>query len=318
MFDSGQIVGDDIVLQSSRYEGGENHTLHKIFGFLAKGWTSKKIRKAHPDILAESITLARAVLIGRNKDHFPETQKSKLFKDFKVLVDENITPNVKGYLKRHFKHVVHVSDVGLRGVKDEQIWIWAINNSYDVIFTRDKADKTPADLTYAAIEEAKAIIRIVDLRTIPNVSLSELPLLIHLSEAEHVENEIKRLFRRKKEELFNYLDNRATPYLDIVERGGSVGTSIDCGPTYFELRGENLIADNEISPQDVIEKKVAAKLRCRKTIYSHLNGEQKRNMTPEKERAIDNQINAAVGMGGDARVLPRTGLGLMPSHSWLP
>ena len=292
MFDSNAFIGEDVIVQPSRYEEGENHSLHKIFSLLAQGQTSKKIRKAHPDILPETITVARAILVARNPEYFPDTKSDKMFQDFKVLIDENISPSVAGYLRQHFKKVSHVHDVGLTGKRDELVWQWALNNSCDVIFTKDKANETDQDLTYVAIHDAQTIIRAVDEKQNKNISLSALPLLVHLPNVRDVEAELKKLLRRNKDEFFNFLDNRATPYLDV--RSGK----IECGPTYFELRGENHIQDKKLSPMELGQVKLEEKTRIKNMWLSRLGVDEIRNMTPERERKIDDVIKAAVGMGG--------------------
>lgn len=286
-----KIIGEDVVVQPAKYEDGEHQTLHKVFSLLARGWTSKKIRKEFPEILPETITVARGILVGRNSDYFSNTKNEKIFHDFKVLIDENVNPATAGYLRMHFKKAVHVHDVGLKGRPDEQVWEWAINNSYDVIFTKDCANKTEEDLTRIAILEARSIIRAEDRREKRNITLSALPLLVHLPGTPYEDREFKRLLRRNKDEFFSYLDNRSTPYLDV--RKGA----ITCGPTYFELRAENQIEDLGVSKQDVAFEKSVQKQRVKRALYSHLTNQNKRDMTPERQKRIDDFINAAVGMG---------------------
>ncbi len=316
MFDSQAIIGEDLVIQPAKYEEGESHSLHKIFGLLSQGWSSKKIRKANPHILPETITIARGILIGRNEGRFPNTKNEKPFQDFKILIDENITPQVKGYLKRHFKKVSHVSDVGLLGVKDPDIWLWAINNNYDVIVTCDKHEWTENDLTYVAVDEARSIIRNMDARQHVNMTLAALPLLVHLVGGENAdpETQLKRLLRKNKDGLFNYLDNRSTPYIDI-----RYGGRIDCGPTYLELRGKNSMEEQRQSPEQIESQKKEIKDRYKDEIYRRLTVEQIRKMSPEDERRIDNLVKAAAGMATrEPKRLAHSGLGVKSPESWLP
>lgn len=292
MFDESLLVGEDVIVQPSRYENGETHSLHKIFSLLARGWSSKKIRKEFPDILPETITLARGVLVDRKSEFFIDTKVEKPFKDFKVLIDENISPEVSGYLRTHFKKVAHVGDVGLLGKCDELVWEWCINNSYDVIFTKDRANETEEDLTFTAVKDARSIIRAVDRQHNVNISLSALPLLVHLPPVNDVESELKKLLRRNKDEFLHYLDNRATPYIDV--RDGQ----IKCGPTYFELRGENHIEDYGLSKEEITQDKKDERQRIKDEWLRRLSVESLRTMSPEREKTFDESIKIAVSMGG--------------------
>lgn len=292
MFDESLLVGEDMVVQPSRYENGENHSLHKIFSLLARGWSSKKIRKEYPDILPETITLARGVLVDRRSDFIIDTRVEKPFRDFKVLIDENISPAVSGYLRTHFKKVAHVGDVGLRGKCDERVWEYCINHSYDVIFTKDRANETENDLTFTAVKDARSIIRAVDRQQGVNITLSALPLLVHLPPVDDVESELKKLLRRNKDEFLHYLDNRATPYIDVSNG------QIKCGPTYFELRGENHIEDYGLSKEEISRDKRDEKQRIKHEWLKRLSVEDIRRMTPERERKFDESVSIAVGMGG--------------------
>lgn len=292
MFDSSSFVGEDIFFHSSKFEEGRNYSLHSIFNLLSMGCTSKEIRKRHPDILPETVTLARSILIARNAEFFPDTQSERIFRDFKVLIDENISPDTAGYLRLHFKRVNHVNDVGLTGHQDARVWEWALNNSYDIIFTKDKANQTERDLTFIAVNDARSILRAMDQRRGNNITLAALPMLVHLSGSHDVEAELKKLLRRNKEEFFNYLDNRATPYLDV--RSGS----IVCGPTYFELRGRNHIEDHKISEEDFGRAKLNLKERYKLMWLSRLSVEEIRSMNPEREQKVDEQITRMIGMGG--------------------
>jgi predicted nuclease of predicted toxin-antitoxin system len=292
MIDASLLVGEDVVLQPSRYPAQKSFSLHKVFSLLAAGWTSKKIRKEYPEILPETITTARATLITRNQEFFggPEAPP-KPFHDFKVLIDENITPDVAGYLRLHFKKVVHVEDVGLVGRKDDYIWEWALNNSYDVLFTKDCANDDEMDLTHIAIQDAKSIIRAMDARRNTNITLSALPVLVHLPGTTDIEAELKKLLRKHKDEFFHYLDNRATPYLDV--RNGN----IVCGPTYFELRGENHVKELGITEADMGRQKDDEFERYKYMWLSRLSVDEIRNMTPQREDRVDEKIRAFVGMG---------------------
>ncbi len=291
MLDTSLLPAEDRIIQPSFYPGGQDYSLHKIFGMLALGWSSKKIRKAHADILPETVTLARAILTAQSSDHFSDTRAERPFEDFKVLIDENMNPDCRGYLSQHFKRVAHVTDadVGLRGKCDQKVWEWAINNSYDVIFTHDKANNSERDLTHAAIGEARSIIRNMD-RYKVNMTLSALPLLVHLPQTSDDIAELKKLLRRGKDSLFSYLDNRSTPFIDVSNG------KIECGPTYFELRAKNMVEDHGVSLYEIETRKEAYRQYLRSRLFRNLTAEQIRNLSPEKARQIDQMVNTAVGI----------------------
>ena len=283
MLVSSQFVGEDVVFRPSLYQKGEVHSLHSTFRFLAHGYSFQRMREMRKDIEPEMIAQTRDILRGRNCQHFPDTQGEKQLHDYKVLIDENIPPSVAGYLRMHFRKVAHVDDVGLTGKKDDKVWDWSINNGFNIIFTKDRADISERDLTYIATQDARAILRSMDERRDYNFRLSDLPLIVHLSGGCDPMVDLKVLLRNKKDKFFNYVSNRATPYVDIVK------DDIVCGPTYFELNGKNYVEDNNI-PESSFARKIEARELFKALWLGRLTPQELRTMTPEREARVDEQI----------------------------
>ncbi len=285
MLVSSQFVGDDVIFRPSLYKGGEAHSLHSIFRHLAHGHTLKKMREIRKDILPEMIEETREILIERNSQHFPDTQGEKALHDYKVLIDENIPAHVVGFLRTHFRKVSHVDGVGLTGKKDDKVWEWALDNEYNIIITKDRAEKTDRDLTYIATHDARSILRAIEEWGGSNFKLSDLPMIVHLSGGCDPDRELKVFLRneKNKDKLFNFVSNRATPYIDIVNG------KIVCGPTYFELRGKNFIEDNKIS-ESSFKQKIEARELFKALWLGRLSPSEIRDMNPEREQKIDDQI----------------------------
>ncbi|PZP55421.1 MAG: hypothetical protein DI586_06930 [Micavibrio aeruginosavorus] len=237
------------------------------------------------DIEPEMIAQTREILIDRNSEHFPDTQGEKALHDYKVLIDENIPPSVAGFLRMHFRKVSHTDDAGLTGKKDDKVWDWAVNNGYNIIITKDRANISERDLTFIATQDARSILRSMDERRDYNFMLSDLPLIVHLPGGCDPNIELKVLLRSEKgkSKLFNFVSNRATPYIDIIDG------KIICGPTYFELRGKNYIDDNKI-PESIQARKIETRELFKALWLGRLSPGEIRNMNPEREKKIDDQI----------------------------
>lgn len=283
--DCALLVGEDVIIQPSLYRKGMHHSLHSIFKYLAHGYSHKKMREIQCDILPETVETVRDILVQRNPNFFPENISNIMPQDFKVLVDENLSPEITGYLKTHFYKVAHIHDVKLTGKKDNEVLKWAIDEGYSIIFTKDAANKTERDLTYLATDGAKSILREKDQKPLGNNNLSDIPIIIHLPGKCNEETELKKLLDGNRREFFDYLTNRATPYLDIKDG------KIICGPTYLELRGGNYVQDNMISQADFKYKKETFEF-FKALWLGRLSLTDLRKMTPERESKVDAQIEA--------------------------
>ncbi len=56
----------------------------------------------------------------------------------KILLDENLSFKLKSKLKLVFPNLIHLSDIGLQGRDDNNIFEFARNNSFDAIITNDE------------------------------------------------------------------------------------------------------------------------------------------------------------------------------------
>lgn len=284
MFDSSLFIGEDVRFKSSMCRRGASHSLHKIFQYMAHGYSPKRMREMEPDLLPETIIEARSILVDRSRDFFPETVCEAAPKDLKILIDENISPAVAGFLRTNFRKVSHVNDVGLTGRKDDKVWAWAIENGYQIIFTVDSTNKSERDLTYIATEEARGILRSMDNNAGGNLRLTDLPLIVHLPGGAKPEIELKKLLRQSKDKFLNYLSDRVTTFIDVRN------AKITCGPTYFELRGGNYIQDNEITGA-IFQRKKESREFFKALWLGHLSANEIRNMPLEREAFVDRKID---------------------------
>lgn len=299
MLESNQFVGEDALVRRSMCRDGEVHSVHSLFPLMARGYSLKRMREMRKDIEPEMIERTREILVDRNAQFFPDTQGEKLLHDYKVLLDENIPPSLAGFLRTHFRKVAHIDDAGLTGKKDDKVWDWAVNNGYNIIITKDRANISDRDLTFIATQDARSILRSMDEHRGHNFILSDLPLIVHLAGSSNPAIDMKILLRneKSKSKLFNFVSNRATPYIDIIDG------NIICGPTYFELRGKNFIEDNNI-PESSFARKVDMRELFKALWLGRLSPKEIRDMTSEREKKIDDQIEAYMrrqGRGSDFR-----------------
>ncbi|MGB1077173.1 MAG: DUF5615 family PIN-like protein, partial [Bdellovibrionales bacterium] len=133
-------------------------TLGFMFDALAKGYTSKKIRSLRPDVLPETVSLARAYIRAVNGVAFTSISNAETLKSFSVLIDENISYKIAGGLRKIFGQVSSVEENGMISYKDPEVWEWSVNNGIDIILTKDRMNRTPNDLSYVAEHETRRVL----------------------------------------------------------------------------------------------------------------------------------------------------------------
>jgi predicted nuclease of predicted toxin-antitoxin system len=232
---------DDTILQRAFGRGGKPVTVRDIFNLLAaeKGST-KKILRARPDIRHETISLGRAFLIANHPELYEEIVKKKPLKDYRILIDENISARVAPNIRDGFGYITHTNFVGLAGKKDPEVWAWAVNNRIDAIITRDQVRKTDQDLTEIAVRSTLAMMA---REGQDKVDFASLPLIIHVDCMKDVTHTVGRLFNRYRNGIQRHMEARITPYIKVGETG------IQSGPPYTDLlpeppKGEQRDFDN--------------------------------------------------------------------------
>ena len=211
-------------------EGRENSvTVLDIFNMLAKGMNTRAICKYRPEIRPESVTMAQAFLIAKHPKLYHENVAPISDSGLKLLVDENIAARVIPALRSGFSYATHTNFVGLNGEKDPEVWAWAVNNHIDALITRDqKMVHEDKDLTLIAIESAKNILRRMD-ETGLDVSLNELPLVIHVDAKHDVSNTVAEIYKKYRDQIHDYIETRTRPYIKVTSGG------IIEGPRYATL-----------------------------------------------------------------------------------
>jgi predicted nuclease of predicted toxin-antitoxin system len=105
-----------------------------------------------------------------------------------LLLDENLSPRLTVRLASLFRGLIHVRDVGLKQVDDEEIWDWAKVNNYTVV---------TADADFVAL---------LGLRGPP-------PKLIHLERCDFPFHVIEELLRQNAIRISEFENDPATGLL---------------------------------------------------------------------------------------------------------
>jgi hypothetical protein len=216
---------DDTILQRAK-GSSPPVTVREIFNLLAEKGSTKDILRTRPDIRHETISLARAFLIANHPKLYQEIDKRKPLKDYRILIDENISARLSPLVRNGFGYITHTNFVGLAGKKDPQVWEWAVNNRIDAIITGDQVRKTDQDLTEIAVRSTLAMIA---KSGADKVDFASLPLIIHIDCENKVTKTAAQLFNRYKNGIHRHIEARVTPYIKVTESG------IRSGPPYTEL-----------------------------------------------------------------------------------
>jgi predicted nuclease of predicted toxin-antitoxin system len=291
------IVGPDRVVQPPLIPGGRGVSLHEVFAMMARGMTSREMRNLRQDILPSTISAVHAFLAAASPDYFAAPRSENPFKSYKVLVDENLPPSIKPTLSS-FARVYHVGDVGLSGRPDQAVWEWAVNNSIDMILTRDRKNKHDDDLAMVAVVETKAIIARMEEDEAINISLTDLPLLVRLSGRSNAAREVEKLTTRFKNDLLSYLDSRSTPFVDVL------GDRIECGRTFAEILAQYRMETAGVPYRFTIESRDAYKQQIWNTLITIHGVEWLQNLEPQRREYLDERINKAAALKFDTRRAP--------------
>jgi hypothetical protein len=206
--------------------------------------------------------LARAHIWSRTRKAYHFLAHDRSLKDFRVLLDENMPPKAQNLLSRYFGQVVHVHDVGLTAKTDQDVIDYAIENQIDAILTRDTRTFHDSDLTKAAVNRTKDVIRAMDRSDRPNFSLSDLPVVLHFPGTRKITKRLQRFLNGRIADLVDYLDGRSVPYVRIQEDG-----IVDFGPTFLELTGQMRYQGREKEYAHMLDRREAFKDWVRAEIY---------------------------------------------------
>lgn len=196
-------------------------TLKEIHDYLARGMTTKNIVQMRPEIRPESVTLARAFLIANSASEYDKTIKNQTpEKNYRILIDENLPPSMIAALHDRYGYITHTEYVGLNSKKDPEVWKWAVNNNIDAILTRDRNKKSKQDLTRIAIYEAEDILKAQFDRDQYSVSLSSLPLIVHINVfTTNTYQRCANLFLKNADAVHDNIENRVSPFIRVSPEG---------------------------------------------------------------------------------------------------
>ena len=314
---------DDKVVQTSDAQGEplqNTVTVGQIKSLFSQSFNTKAIRKKHPEIRPETISLARAFIMAADQDFFDNLHAAKPSEQFTVLIDEclaakDIMPGVRPILGKPF----HANFVGLRGLGnsgagDKPLVQWAINNNIDAILTHDRADfDEKMDLTSIAVYEAKQVLSQMERVQAETVDIDALPLVVRFKtrNGRPVSPESMRLLRKHQEKIRSYLETRTTPYIDVRESGVKVDR------TYTELYAK--VLREQAMGEQIIERK---NIFVNQWMDEILKGRNLEGMTFSQIKKVEDMVRAAAAIctlpSHPRARFTKNGMGLMPEGAHLP
>lgn len=206
--------------------------LSQIHDYLMRGMGSAEITRDHPEILPETITLARAFLIAKDPDHYDtlvNTQHPE--KSYHILLDENLSHKISPQIHEQYGHVTHTRFEDLSGKPDSQVWQWSHENAIHAILTSDKRNISSRDLTRIAIKDAENILKAEFDESSRSLLLNSRPLVVHIDAIKKNTNRNNiRLFLKHAKAIHEHIENRVSPYIDVLE------DAVVTGPTFLEIR----------------------------------------------------------------------------------
>ena len=158
----------------------------------------------------------------------------KKIHDFRLLVDENLPPNVIPGIGHDCSFATHIAFEHLLGHSDQDVWAWAVNNHIDAIVTHDRAEKPfvksvngelvyipPVDITSIATESA---LRMMERGG--DVAFDALPLIVQVTGFDGSGRGAVAMFDLHKDAIYRHIAQRESPYIKISP------TAIHNGPRF--------------------------------------------------------------------------------------
>lgn len=213
-----------------------------LFTALAQGKHIGEIRRRY-NLSRKAVSVLRGAFISTNPDQLPNFQslevkarigrRSPEDRPLRFLVDECVSPAVTYYVSRYLGWATHIDFKDMNGTKDPEVYQYAIDEEFDAIITRDRAETGPSiesqDLTDIALGYALAA-REAERKGDGFVQDSRFkhPLLIHISGTADWDN-IKQRIKHNKFDILSAIENRESPILILGRR------HVYLGPTYQEI-----------------------------------------------------------------------------------
>ena len=264
-------------------------TVSDVYNMLAKGYNTGRIRRERPEIKTETVALARAFIIANAPDVYDRIWKKSRANDYRALVDECLPARVIPLIRENcFGWATHTNFVKLQGRPDDEVWQWAVNNGVDAVITRDwKMTDPEGDLTYIAVEHAKAVLEKMDESDEDFVDVEDLPVVIHVKTQYANYGYVAKLFNMHKDQILSYVDTRTTPYIEVTERG------VKAGPTYTELWAAQKMKGESEESHEVIPRRDSWISRWMNEI---LAGKRDEELTQEQRQKIEAMVRAGAAL----------------------
>lgn len=287
-------------------------TVGDVRNFLNRGFNTKSILRARPDIEPRAIAMARAFLIATDPEYYSQVASEPPKEPYEIIVDECLSDSsIMPGLHSLFGPSVHTKHVGLNGLGDSgkgdgDLWRYAVNEGYDAIITSDwKKRNDQMDLVAIAYKDAQIVLKGMDrVQADRPIDLPELPVVIRFK-AKSNRNIFKsasgangkkppqstiELINRHRDAIRSYLETRTTPCIDVLPGG------VRIDQTYAELHAEltgkiEPVRDMKTRRDRFVEVTMARIMATRRSSY----------LTPEQINKTEAMVRAAAAITIDGR-----------------
>lgn len=213
-----------------------------LFTALAQGQHIGEVRRRY-NLSRKTASVLRGAFISTHPDRLPKFQSQEVRarigrrspenRPLRFLVDECVSPAVTYYVSRYLGWATHIDFKNMNGTKDPEVYQYAIDEGFDAIITRDRAETGPCieskDLTDIALGHALAA-REAERKGDGFVQDTRFkhPILIHISGTADWDN-IKQRIKSNKFDILSAIESRESPILILGRR------HVYLGPTYQEI-----------------------------------------------------------------------------------
>ncbi len=283
-----------IVVKSVRSLIGQKDviTLADVYNEFAKGKKFHEVMEAlrpSTQSIDTNEILSKTILVGEVFYHavHPGISGFKKSNIVRALCDENIDEHFATHgAMRTFGQASHTTFENLTNKPDSLVWRRANEGEFTVILTKDTATKAgrldfnTRDLTNCAYDAWREVFSrnggIID------DEIRDLPILIHIKNADATGKEIRQMLKRHKTEIFNLIQQRKSPVIEIRK-----GRKPQIGIHYLEL----IDGGTEKRKKTLINKRVGLFMRDNPF---ELSREEKKDFLPTIRKLITKDVSELV------------------------
>ncbi len=189
-------------------------TLGEVYDAFEDGKTFDQILNDIVEISPQSVLLGRAFYMAANPAGYSVSRDRQYLR---VLCDENSDPRaLTDGAREVFGYASHTSFEGLTGQPDSKVWSKS-SGKFNLIVTKDRAVKKSRD-TMDTIDLTRcALLRWKHALKYRGEIPRELPVLLHVMDAEASGSKIKNLLRKHKQSIFEIYEERVSPVIELYD-----------------------------------------------------------------------------------------------------